>query len=601
MEQTALLHMPETEYAFLDNRDTITIRFRCKVDDLLSVNLISGDPYQINSSNSFEITKAMKIIYSTDLFDFWEIKVKVDYRRIAYAFKVIGKDGTQKFYCDRGIYEFEERFFNDINFYFKLPYFHEVDMYKAPTWVEKTIWYQIFPERFNNGNQNNDPIGILPWDSEYSPTYHDYFGGDLQGIIDKLDYIQDLGINGIYLTPIFKANTNHKYDSEDYFEIDPDFGDKETLKKLVEEAHARNIKIMLDGVFNHIGYRSHQWQDLLKNQEKSIFKKWFHINKYPVTNYNNLSIDEVSSMQTTEYDAFAFAANMPKLNTSNQDVQNYILSVLEYWTVNFNIDGWRFDVANEVDHQFWKKVHRKLTQINSEIYLLGEAWHSARSWLQGDEFHAVMNYPFTDPIKLLFFEKEIDTYTFKNHIVNQLMLYKDPVNRVQFNLLDSHDTGRVINAAKGNYDIVKGALLLMYCLGGTPCLYYGTEVGLSGNEDPDNRKCMPWDEEYQKLDMLKFIKSINKFRSTYNSLINYSKIRFTLRNSSVLEFYKEDDEKKMEFVFNLSDKKVISDITNERIVLGNLYNTSENRLIIDPDGFVVTVQNRKEGDSFERY
>ncbi|MGO4939569.1 glycoside hydrolase family 13 protein [Fundicoccus sp. Sow4_D5] len=599
MEYTALLHIPETEYAFLDSEDTITIRFRSKVNDLQSVELVSGDPYLINENNITESLNRMTKIYSTSLFDFWEIKVIANHRRIAYAFLVNGIDGEQIFYCDRGIYTFEKKYYKNINFYFKLPYFHLVDMYRAPEWVENTVWYQIFPDRFHNGNTSNDPEGVLPWNHKNSPSYHDYYGGDLQGIIDKLDYIRDLGFTGIYLTPIFKANTNHKYDSENYLEIDPDFGDEDTLRKLVDEAHKRNIKIMLDGVFNHIGYHSRQWQDVLINQEKSDFKNWFHIHKFPVSSYNHLTLDEIASTKTFEYDTFAFAANMPKLNTTNNEVQKFILDILEYWTVNFGIDAWRFDVANEVDHQFWKKVHHRLTGLNPEIYILGEAWHSARKWLSGDEFHAVMNYPLTDPIKLLLFENELDTFGFRDHVINQFMTYKDPVNRVQFNLLDSHDTERILNAAEGNKDLVKAALFLMYSLGGTPCIYYGTEVGLSGSHDPDNRKCMPWDEKEQDLDMFEFIKRINTFRLDYSELINYSKMHFTSKNKTILEFYKQNEQTNLKFTFNLSKEVMNFDLNNQKIVLLNQCDITEEKAFLEPMGFIVTEQKLIKEDKVE--
>ena len=596
MELSALLHLPESEYAFLDSPDSMTIRLRTKHRDIKMVELISVDPYLVHKYY-FSSLNQMEVLYSTDLFDYWQIQVKAKYRRLAYSFKITGYDETVVFYSDRGIFEFNDKYYKDINYYFKLPYFHVVDMYNAPKWVENTIWYQIFPERFYNGNKTNDPDGVLNWDHRYLPSYHDYFGGDLQGIIDNLDYLKELGINGIYLTPIFKANTNHKYDTEDYFEIDPNFGDKETLKDLVDCAHKLGIRIMLDGVFNHIGYQSKFWQDVLINQEKSKYFDWFHINKTPVPNYNHLHVDEIASIQTTDYDTFAFAANMPKLNTTNTEVQSFILEVLTYWTEEFNIDAWRFDVANEVDHQFWKKVHSKLTSINPEVYLLGEAWHSARSWLNGDEFHAVMNYPLTDPIKQFLFNDEIDAVELQNRIINQLMIYKEPVNRVQFNLLDSHDTPRILHFAKENKDLAKAAMTLMFSLGGSPSIYYGTEIGLTGDHDPDNRRCMIWTTDNQDLQMLDFTKKLIEFRKNYSRPINYAKLNFKkTSNPLVLLFNKVFENSSLKFIFNHSENDYEIDLVNQSILLENLVLQEEERKKIKKNGFVVLVNSNERGD-----
>lgn len=182
-----------------------------------------------------------------------------------------------------------------------------------------------------------------------------FFGGDLQGVIDHLDHLVELGINGIYFCPIFEAYSNHKYDTINYLNIDPAFGDKETFKKLVDECHRRGIKVMLDAVFNHIGDTSPQWQDVIKNGKDSPYADWFHIHEFPVSYQESADFEQASNIT---YDVFAFAPHMPKLNTANPEVKAYLLEIAKYWIEEFDIDAWRLDVANEVDHQFWKEFRK---------------------------------------------------------------------------------------------------------------------------------------------------------------------------------------------------------------------------------------------------
>ncbi len=269
---------------------------------------------------------------------------------------------------------------------FKLPYIHEIDGCQVPEWVSKTVWYQIFPERFANGNAEFTPEGALAWDAAISPKTTDFFGGDLQGIIDHLDYLQDLGITGLYLCPIFESPSNHKYNTTDYFEIDRHFGDKETFRQLVEQAHQRGMRVMLDAVFNHMGEQSAQWQDVLKHGEKSVYKDWFHIQKFPVTN------DKLMNPKELPYHTFAFASYMPKLNTANPEVKDHLLNVATYWIEHFDIDAWRLDVANGLIINSGE-IFVRLFWPKSLTFILGEVWHTSQPWLNGDEFHAVMNYP----------------------------------------------------------------------------------------------------------------------------------------------------------------------------------------------------------------
>ena len=258
-------------------------------------------------------------------------------------------------------------------------------------------------------------------------------------------------MNGLYLCPIFTSPSNHKYDTIDYYEIDPHFGDKQLFRELVEKAHERGMRVMLDAVFNHLGASSHQWQDVILHGQESAYADWFHIASFPPS---YTAIPNSENAKNLNYDTFNFNPHMPKLNTANPEVQKYLLEIATYWIREFDIDGWRLDVANEVDHHFWKEFHQAVLKQKEDLYILGEIWHSSQSWLQGDEFHAVMNYAFTDNIKAFFVEQSISISQMIFGMNRQQLLYRDQTNEVAFNLLDSHDTPRILTLCQGNKELM---------------------------------------------------------------------------------------------------------------------------------------------------
>ena len=518
MNKAAIYHRPESEFAYLYTEETIHIRLRVARDDIQSVALIYGDPYMfVKRDDESEMVwdyqeVEMKHGLSTAESDFYVTEVGVPHKRMDYLFVITDYDGEKVVYSDSGILPYQVKLLTKKYAAFRMPFFHEVDRFKAPEWVKNTVWYQIFPERFATGNPAINPVGVKEWDPTESPNRQDLYGGDLQGVIDHLDHLTDLGVNGIYFTPVFQAYSNHKYDTEDYLKIDQYFGDLEVFKTLVKEAHQRGIKVMLDAVFNHIGDTSPQWQDVLKHQENSKYADWFHVNQWPAT-YTPTEDFEVSEAAT--YDTFAFTPHMPKLNTANPEVQEYLLNIAEYWIKECDIDAWRLDVADEVDHAFWKKFRTTCDAAKDDFYILGEVWHSAQPWLVGDEFSAVMNYAYTNAIIDTFVKEELSLEQMVSAINAQLMLYRKQTNQVMFNILDSHDTPRLLTQAKGSKDLVKQVQAFMYLQPGVPCIYYGDEYGLDGGADPDCRKCMPWTEEHQDLEMFAFFKDLVAFRREY--------------------------------------------------------------------------------------
>ena len=578
MELTAIYHRPESEYAYLYKEGQVHIRIRTKKDDLEKIVLHYGDPF-IFLEDSYEDVKEMVKVTSDALFDYWQVAVSVRFARIQYLFELKDKEGRSVLYGDKGFTDNRPENLALEGNGFKLPYIHEIDGCQVPDWISKTVWYQIFPERFANGNVGISPEGALDWDSSITPKSSDFFGGDLQGIIDHLDYLQDLGITGLYLCPIFESPSNHKYNTKDYFEIDRHFGDKETFRKLVEQAHLRGMKVMLDAVFNHMGDQSAQWQDVLKHGEKSEYKDWFHIQEFPVTN------DKLMNPKELPYHTFAFASYMPKLNTANPEVKDYLLSVATYWIEHFDIDAWRLDVANEVDHQFWRDFRKAVLAKKPDFYILGEVWHTSQPWLNGDEFHAVMNYPLSDSIKDYFLSRSKKTNQFIAEINCQSMYYKQQISEVMFNLLDSHDTERILTTAQGDIQLVKSALAFLFLQRGTPCIYYGTELELGGAMDPDCRRVMPWDRVSNDNDMLNFMKNLIQLRKDVADIIQHGKFTLEEIAPDVLALDWEHDHQAIRAVFNQSNENYLLDRDSADLV--SHCQTDDQQVAILPKGFVV--------------
>ncbi|EGP4944398.1 alpha-glycosidase [Enterococcus faecium] len=586
MDTAAIYHRPESEYAFLYTNTRFRIRLRTRKNDIKKVYVLCGDPYTITTEKWYQKQRPMKKCLSTNVHDYWEIEVTSETSRLQYAFHVVGEDNTDCFYGDQGIFPYRENVITEPNFYFRIPYFHQIDRFTIPEWVKETVWYQIFPERFANGDKANDPEHTLPWGSK-DPDREDFFGGDLQGVRDHLDYLTDLGVNGIYFCPIFKATSNHKYDTIDYYEVDPAFGDKKLLKNLIDEAHKRGIRIMFDAVFNHMGVHSPQWQDVLKNGEKSIYKDWFHIRFFPVDSYQMTDLPETA--ENIPYDTFAFTPFMPKLNTANPEVQKYLLDIATYWIKEFDIDGWRLDVANEVDHHFWKKFREAVTEIKPDIYILGEIWHSSQAWLQGDEFHAVMNYAFTDSIKDYFAKKKITASQMVSGMNHQQMLYRDQVNEGTFNLLDSHDTARILTLCQGNKELMKSVMAFMFLQKGSPCIYYGTEIGMTGEDDPDCRKCMIWEKEEQDLELFGFIKELVSLRKQLSKIISEGSTQWLIvyDREDKLYFTRELEGQIIYVYFNQSKEPWVVEQENEVILSQNCQLLEDGKAEIRQYGFLI--------------
>ncbi len=371
---------------------------------------------------------------------------------------------------------------------------------RTPDWVKHAVFYQVFPDRFaRSGRVPLQPSGLEPWGTP--PTVHGYKGGDLYGVAEHLDHLQELGISALYLNPIFASGSNHRYHTQDYFTVDPMLGGDEALRHLLDAAHARGMKVILDAVFNHASRGFLPFHDLMENGEASPYRDWFHVHGFPLGAYGEGGV-------AAQYESWWNLPALPKLNTDTPEVREYLLTVAEHW-LRFGADGWRLDVPNEIDDDaFWREFRRRCRAVNPDAYLVGEIWDDASRWLQGDQFDAVMNYPITKAI-LGFAARAIDhaevarcgykeleprtAEGFAKVLRTELERHPRPITEAQFNLLGSHDTPRVAAVVKGDASAVHLAALLLFTLPGAPCVYYGDEIGLDGGHDPDCREAMPWD------------------------------------------------------------------------------------------------------------
>ena len=378
----------------------------------------------------------------------------------------------------------------------------------APDWVKDAIFYQIFPDRFCRSERYHAVGKFVPWNSR--PTRENMFGGNLAGIEDKLKYIAGLGVNAIYLCPIFKSNSNHRYHTVDYFEIDPVLGTLKDFDRLVKKAHKLGLRVILDGVFNHCSRGFFQFNSLMELGQNSPYVDWFHVKGWPLNAYSG----------KPNYECWWNYPALPKFNTDCADVREYLFSVAEYWTKR-GIDGWRLDVPNEIDDDsFWQEFRRRVKAINPEAYIVGEIWDAPERWLQGDQFDGVMNYLFRKAVmKFLFDEHPISTEEFCSRLREA---FPEGRGDIPMNLLGSHDTTRLRSQPRASWDRIRLALTLMFFLPGAPCVYYGEELGMEGGKDPDNRRSVPWEKlsQMQKEPVYALVKELTEMRKSSAVLRN---------------------------------------------------------------------------------
>ncbi len=403
-----------------------------------------------------------------------------------------------------------------------------MDIY-TPNWVKNAVFYQIFPDRFAKTQRPRPslpPVMQVPLEAwEAPPTFHSYKGGDLWGIAENLDYIKDLGVTAIYFTPIFQSASNHRYHTHDYYQVDPLLGGNEAFQVLIQAAHDRDLKVVLDGVFNHASRGFFYFNDILENGQKSPWLDWFRIEGWPLSAYDG--------DKPANYKGWWNMRALPVFNHDNPAVREYLMQVGEYW-IRQGIDGWRLDVPGEVKTPgFWQEFRDRIKAINPEAYIVGEIWDDATEWLDGSQFDGVMNYLFTGPTLAFaagdridkslvespgyFPYPAIDAVAYAEKMQALLELYPWEIQLTQLNLLSSHDIARVLSVVGDDRSSMELATLLLLTFPGAPSIYYGDEVGLAGGLDPDCRRGFPEEDQWDH-DMLNMHKQLIALRKEHDAL-----------------------------------------------------------------------------------
>jgi len=404
----------------------------------------------------------------------------------------------------------------------------------TPDWVKDAVFYQIFPDRFATSVRVHKPSNLEPWDA--LPTVHGYKGGDLLGVVEHLDDLCDLGINALYFCPVFQSASSHRYHTHDYYQVDPMLGGNAALRELLDRAHERGIRVVLDGVFNHASRGFFQFHDVLENGQQSAYVDWFVIPdpSVPLNPYDVDAISKGRQKWETNYRCWWDLPALPEFNTDHPDVREFLWDVARHW-VEFGIDGWRLDVPEDInDGDFWREFRSRVKAANPKAYLVGEIWHPAQEWLAGDRFDAVMNYVFNRACQDFFGGVRLDTKAkpggyslepiraeaFAQQVDDMLALYDPEVNLVQFNLLGSHDTPRILSVLGGDVARLKLAILFQMTFVGAPCIYYGDELGMAsvpvvGHE---GRASMSWDKRTWNLELRDAVKRFVALRQEHAAL-----------------------------------------------------------------------------------
>ncbi len=553
MEYSAILHDMDKRFCYAIDKGLFVIRIQVKKDDIKEIILHYVDKYISIELKDTRKTVPMKKIASSQFHDYYEAQIRMDMICLRYFFEFTDMHGEKAYY---GNYEFSKECITNIDRMFDCPQnLREEEMFEVPEWAANKVVYQIFPSRY----AASQPVDKELW-YKAPITFTDNLHGDIRGIIDHLDYIRDLGIDVIYMTPIFKSDSSHKYDTIDYYQIDPSFGTAEDLRELVQKAHQYGMKVVLDAVFNHTGRDFFAFKDILENKEKSKYLDWYFIDKFPL---------DTEPGQAPNFKCFGYYGGMPKLNLKNPEVEKYVTDVACYWLKECDIDGWRMDVGDEISHYFWKHFRRAVKAVKKDALIIGEIWHYAGDFLEGDEWDTVMNYPFYLNLIDLLADEKIGVSRF----IQNLGYMKGRLNKkcypLMWNLIDSHDTARFLHLCnnKQKQHLAAAFQLLMP---GMPMIYYGDELAMPGANDPDCRRGMYWDEEYRDNEMLEWYKRLIQVRRTHACIVEGELAETITRDEDgTIVLIRKNTEETIALIFNCSnDTKEFNEYAGQYNLLG---------------------------------
>ena len=537
MEYSAIFHDMDKRFCYAIDKDIFVIRVQVKKDDMKEIILHYEDKYIPMERKDTRKVISMKKVATSQFHDYYEAQLQIHLICLRYFFEFIDTHGEKVYY---GNYEFNKDCITNRDRMFDCPQnLREEEMFEVPQWAANKVVYQIFPSRF----AASQPVDKELW-YKAPITHMDDLHGNLRGIIEHLDYIQNLGIDILYMTPIFKSNSCHKYDTIDYYQIDPSFGTTEDLKELVQKAHERGMKVVLDAVYNHTGRDFFAFQDILEKGEKSRYLDWYFIDELPPK-------DEMGEIPN--FKCFGYYGGMPKLNLKNPEVEKYVTDVACYWIKECDIDGWRMDVGDEISHFFWKNFRKAIKAVKKDMLIIGEIWHYAGDFLEGDEWDTVMNYPFyLNMIDLL-----ADTRINVSQFVQNLGYLKGRLNKkcypLMWNLIDSHDTARFLHLCNDNKKKQHLAAAFQLLLPGMPMVYYGDEFAMPGANDPDCRRGMYWDEEYQDKEMFQWYKKLLQIRKTHTCVVDGELIEISAKDEEeTIVMIRKNGEETIAMIFNCS-------------------------------------------------
>ncbi len=539
MEYSAIFHDMDKRFCYAIEKDLFVIRVQVKKDDMKEIILHYEDKYIPMERQDTRKTIVMKKVATSQFNDYYEAQVRMHLICLRYFFEFIDMQGERVYY---GNYEFDKEYITNRDRMFDCPQnLREEEMFEVPDWAANKVVYQIFPSRF----AASQPVDKKLW-YKAPITPMDDLHGDFRGIIDHLDHIQDLGIDVIYMTPSFKSNSCHKYDTIDYYEIDPSFGTKEELKELVQKAHDRGMKVVMDAVFNHTGKEFFAFQDILEKGEKSKYLDWYYIDELPLKGKWG---------EIPNFLCFGYYGGMPKLNLKNPEVEKYITDVACYWIRECDIDGWRLDVGDEISHFFWKRFRKAIKAVKKDMLIIGEIWHYAGDFLEGDEWDTVMNYPFYLNLIDLLADEKINVSQF----VQNLGYLKGRLHKkcypLMWNLIDSHDTARFLHLCKDNKKKQHLAAAFQLLLPGMPMIYYGDEYAMPGANDPDCRRGMYWDEEYQDKEMFEWYKRLLQVRKAHTCIVEGELAEAITRDEDeTIVLTRKNGEETIALIFNCSNQ-----------------------------------------------
>ncbi len=489
MNRAAIYHIPMSQYAYGSDENHVTIRLRCEHNDIKKCDLYYGDRACRQTPVIFTKVE-MQIIAFAELYDYFQADLEDPYKRLCYYIELSDGKESIYFYGDH----FFDRLVDDRSEYFQLPFNHRADLIQPPVWAKHAVIYNIFPDSFASGKEK---ISGRPLEKDFrGHIVRGNLGGTIQGIKENVAYLEDLGVNAVYINPIFAAGEYHKYDLLDYFQVDPCFGTNEELKALVETFHEHGIRVIIDGVFNHCGWYFFAFDDVVRNGAQSVYKDWFYGLTFPVIRPENQD-------DYPNYECFGYERLMPKLNTANPEVEDYFCKVGRYWIEEFDIDGWRLDVASEVNDSFWRRFYYEVKSVKADSILIGEVWENAGHWLDGTIFDSAMNYDFRRHCKKFFAESSIDALEFDSRVTDMRMRYRKQTVYAQLNVLDSHDVSRFLSVCHEDRDRYRLAVLFQLTFPGMPSIFYGDEKGVTGVLEKDYRQPMPWDREDELSDFFK--------------------------------------------------------------------------------------------------